>query len=39
VPAEGYEADAPVGMQTFLRPGFTAPIVEPEGTSICSMAS
>jgi GNAT superfamily N-acetyltransferase len=27
----GYDAGTPVGMQTFLRPGFTPPIVEPEG--------
>lgn len=26
-----YEGGNPVGMQTFLRPGFTPPIVEPEG--------
>lgn len=26
-----YEGGKPVGMQTFLRPGFTPPIVEPEG--------
>jgi GNAT superfamily N-acetyltransferase len=26
-----YEVGLPVGMQTFLRPGFTPPIIEPEG--------